>query len=523
MDCGTSGHVPAAVRPVRGGPSPRRVLRPTVDAVSVDAEVRRGPSPPVKPWPVRAALVYSGLVVVPLVLVLVAMRVGRGLDAGVPAGPAGTGAAGPDPYPRLLLALPAILGACHLVGRLFEKLSQPRVIGEIVTGVLLGPSMFGLVWPAGFGWLFPAYLVPSINLLGQLGLVLFMFLVGLEMNLLFVRRRRYTAALVSHVSIAVPLLSGLGLALAMYRPLGGDVGFPAFGLFLAVSMSVTAFPVLARILSDRKLADTPLGSTALTCAAVDDVTAWCLLAVVSAVARHRSAGGVWVTVALSVGFAVLMLCGLRSVLGRLMTPAAGRLAPEPAVLPVLLSGVLLSALATHTIGIHPIFGAFLFGVITPRDVEPVRRAAEQVRGVTSTLLLPLFFVSVGLRTRFGLLLADGRLWAWYALVTAVAVVGKLVGSAVAARLTGVGWAESLSLGVLMNCRGLTELVVLSVGLDLRVISPTVFAMLVLMTLVSTLLTSPGLSAIAALAGRTAPPAPPLGALVRSGRGRSLVE
>jgi Kef-type K+ transport system membrane component KefB len=389
-----------------------------------------------------------------------------------------------------------ILAACHLAGGLAARLSQPRVIGEILAGVLLGPSALGAVWPAGYRWLFPAYLLPSVNLLAQLGLIFFMFAVGREMNPVLLRGRRCAAAVVSHVSIALPFLSGIGLALAMYRTLAGGVPFGAFALFLAVSMSVTAFPVLARILTDRGLSGTPLGTVALTCAAVDDATAWCLLGLVSAIAGRHPAGGVAVTAAGSVAFAALMLWVVRPALARLLDPPPGRRAlGEPAVLPVLLGGVMLSALATSTIGIHPIFGAFLFGTVTPRGDGPVHTGSEQIRTVTGTLLLPLFFVYIGLHTRFGLLGAEVRLWAWCALVTAVAVAGKAAGTAVAARLTHTGWRDALCLGVLMNCRGLTELVVLSVGLQLRVITPTVFAMLVIMTLVSTVLTAPALSVL----------------------------
>jgi Kef-type K+ transport system membrane component KefB len=396
-----------------------------------------------------------------------------------------------DPFARLLIALPVILAACYLAGTLFRRLGQPAVIGEIVAGVLLGPSLLGLLWPAGFAWLFPGEVVVAINILAQLGLIFFMFLIGTEMNLDAVRRRGLVAATVSQVNIAVPALCGIVLALGLYREFGEGVGFLPFGLFIAVALSVTAFPVLARILSDRGLTDTPLGALALTCAAVGDVVAWCVLTVVTAVARNGTASAVVVTIALTLVFVAVLVLAVRPLLARWLS---GR--PAATVLPILLGGVMLCALATNEIGIHPIFGAFLFGVIAPRAEPAVTEAAHKMESVTVTLLLPLFFVYTGLHTHFGLLGSDGRRWAWCALITAVAVISKWGGTTAAARLTGTGWRESFSLGALMNCRGLTELVVLNIGLQLGVISPTVFSMLVVMTLVSTVATGPGLSLIA---------------------------
>jgi len=439
---------------------------------------------------VRRILVGVALIAVPVVLIVVVLGFGtayhHGTATAAPATPSPT-----DPYPRLLVALPVILAACYLAGMLFRRLRQPPVIGEIIAGVLLGPSLLGVLWPAAFHWLFPDDVVATINTLSQLGLIFFMYLVGAEINLDAVRRRGFTAVTVSQVSIGLPMLSGIVLAFGLYPSFGGEVSFLGFTLFIAVSMSVTAFPVLARILTDRGIAETPLGALALTCAAIDDVAAWCLLAGVIAISHNGSAGGVVVTIALTVAFAAAMVFMVRPVLARWLGTVS-----EPAVLPILLAGIMLSALTTNEIGIHPIFGAFLFGMIAPRAAPATRRAAGKMESVTVTLLLPLFFVYTGLHTRFGLLGSSGRLWAWCALITAVAILGKWGGSTVAARLTGVGWRESLSLGALLNCRGLTELVVLNVGLQLKVISPTVFAMLVIMTLVSTAATAPGLSMIA---------------------------
>ncbi len=437
----------------------------------------------------RRVLVGTVLIAVPAVVIAVVLGLGTAYE---PAGGAVVQAvdSGPDTYARLLVALPVVLGACYLAGMLARRLGQPAVIGEIVAGILLGPSLFGVVWPGAFGWLFPSGVVSAVSILAQLGLIFFMYLVGSEIDVAAVRRRGFTAVTVSQVSIALPMVSGIVLALGMYPLFGGDVSFLAFGLFISVSMSVTAFPVLARILTDRGISKTPLGALALTCAAVDDVAAWCLLAVVVAVSQGGTPSEVFLTIGLTLVFVLVMIYVVRPLLLKLLARV-----PEPAVLAILLGGIMLSALATNQIGIHALFGAFLFGVIAPRNAPVVTRAAGKLGSVTLTLLLPLFFAYTGLHTQFSLLGA-GSLWLWTVVITAVAVFGKGVGSTTAARLTGVGWRESLSLGALMNCRGLTELVVLNVGLQLKVISPTVFAMLVIMTLVSTIATAPALSLIA---------------------------
>jgi Kef-type K+ transport system membrane component KefB len=441
----------------------------------------------------RKILIGAAVVAVPVELVVAWAAFGDRKGAPTAAAsPAGAAAA--DPFARLLVALPVVLAACYLAGVLAKRLGQPPVIGEIVAGVLLGPSLFGLVWPAGFAWLFPAGVVGAINTLAQLGLIFFMFLVGAEINLGVVRRRGAAAVTVSQLGIAVPMLVGVVLALGLYPSFGGAAGFLPFALFIAVSMSITAFPVLARILTDRGISGTPLGALALTCAAIGDVAAWCLLVMVTAIAHGGPAAEVVLTLALTLAFVALMMFVVRPGLAVLV----GRLS-EAAVLPIMLAGIMLAALATNQIGVHPIFGAFLFGAAAPRTggalVPKAKQAADKMHSVTVTLLLPLFFVYTGLHTRFGLLGSHGTLWAWCALVTVVAGATKAGSSTLAARLSGIGWRESLSLGALMNCRGLTELVVLNVGLQLKVISPTVFAMLVVMTLVSTIATAPALALI----------------------------
>jgi Kef-type K+ transport system membrane component KefB len=453
-------------------------------------------------WSAKVVAACIGLALVPILCTVAVLRFGSQLSAvNIAASPGlplsgSVGGVAPNPFPKLLVALPVILTACFFMARLFNRIGQPGVIGEIFVGILLGPSLLGLVLPAGFLWLFPAYLTPVIDTLAQVGLIFFMFLIGYELNLTLARRNGLLAAAVSYASIAVPFVSGLLLAFVMYSSFASrNVSFTAFALFIAVSMSVTAFPVLARILADRDMTQGRLGTLSLTAAAVSDVVAWFLLAVVTAVVTSRALGGAARTLLLLAAFFAVLMWVVEPILARLAADDERgiRRVPDSAVLPVLLSGIMLSAVATNDMGIHPIFGAFLFGVAMPRDSGKIRHAVDQLRAVTTTLLLPLFFVYVGLSTKFGLLGASGRLWLWSLLIIGVAVTAKLVGTAGAARLTGMDWPDSVSIGFLMNCRGLTELIVLSVGLSIKVISPTVFAMLVLMTLAATVLTAPGLA------------------------------
>ena len=446
--------------------------------------------------PHRSVLAYLGLVVVPVAIALVLLWHGGHAGAGRPV----SGHPAYNPFAGLLIAVPLILTACHLAGMAFRKLSQPAVMGQVLAGILLGPSALGIIWPQAFHRLFPSQLAPMLNILAQFGLIFFMFLIGYQLNLLLVRQRGRIALMVSNAGIALPLLCGVGLAFGAYHALApAHESYTVFALFLATAMSITAFPVLAAVLIDRGLTGTKLGTTALTCAAIDDITAWCLLALVLALVHGGSAAGGAITIALAVAFFAGMVLVVRPLLARLLGPAQDqrRRLPDAAVLPVVLAGVMLSALITDAIGIHTIFGAFMFGAVMPRGSARIEQASERLQSVTGTLLLPLFFAYTGLRTQIGLLGAHLELWGWCALILVASVTGKLVGGAAAARAAGLDWQESVSLGVLMNCRGLTSLIVLNIGLSLNLITPTMFTMLVVMALITTLLTGPGLN----LAGR----------------------
>ncbi|MFI9616706.1 cation:proton antiporter [Streptomyces sp. NPDC052023] len=402
-------------------------------------------------------------------------------------------AAVPDPLPDLLTAVPAVILACRAGAQLVRRLGQPPVVGEIVVGILFGPSLLGWLWPGAQAWLFPQSVLPYLGVLGNIGLLAFMFLVGLELDLKALRGHSRTAVAVSQAGIALPLLLGTVLAFGMYgtfAPAGTDR--TAFVMFIAVSMSITAFPVLARILTDRGLYRTRVGALAMACAAVDDVTAWCLLAAVVAVTKSGSPLEALTTAAYASAFTLAMFCLVRPVLRRWAGRAERKYA-EGVVLVVLFSGLCLSAYATEEIGVHALFGAFLFGVVTPRGRRKIEAAAARLRAFAVPVLLPLFFVVTGLRTDVSLLGGDPVLWLWAGAVLAVAVLGKWGGGSVAARLAGRGWRDAMSIGALMNCRGLTELVVLNIGLGLGVIGPDLFTILVLMALVTTAATSPALS------------------------------
>ncbi|WP_171116710.1 MULTISPECIES: cation:proton antiporter [Streptomyces] len=416
----------------------------------------------------------------------------------------------PDPLSDLLIAVPVVILACRAGAQLVRRLGQPPVVGEIVVGILFGPSLLGWLWPEAQAWLFPESVLPYIGVLGTIGLLAFMFLVGLELDLKALRGHSRTAVAVSQAGIAVPLLLGTLLAFGMYEtfaPAGTDK--LAFVLFIAVSMSITAFPVLARILTDRGLYRTRVGALAMACAAVDDVTAWCLLAAVVAVAKSSSPMEAVTTAAYAAAFTLAMFCVVRPLLNRWVGRAERKYA-DGVVLVVLFSGLCLGAVATEEIGVHALFGAFLFGVITPRGRRKIEAAAGRVRAFTVPVLLPLFFVGTGLKTDVSLLGGDATQWLWAGAVLAVAVLGKWGGGSVAARLAGQGWRDAMSIGALMNCRGLTELVVLNIGLGLGVIGPDLFTILVLMALLTTAATSPALSWIRRGAGDPYPADDPSG-------------
>ncbi len=390
----------------------------------------------------------------------------------------------------VLVEVLIVIGLSRLVGLAFRSIKQPLVIGEIVAGIMLGPSLFGLVAPHLAVTLFPPETLPFLNVLSQVGLIFFMFLIGLELNPKYLNSQLKVAVLTSHVSILVPFSLGTLLAVILYPLISNaSVSFTAFALFLGAVMSITAFPVLARIITENNLQGTRLGTLALSCAAVDDVTAWCLLAIAIAVARTGDFADAIPTIIASIVYISLMLT-----LGRWFLQGlakyylrAGRL--SQLLIAGIYMGVVASALITELIGIHLIFGAFLLGAAMPKNEDLVRELAVKTEDFVLIFLMPIFFAYSGLRTQIGLLNRP-KLWFLCALVLGVAIAGKYFGTYIAARVSGINKREASALGWLMNTRGLTELIVLNIGLDLGVISPLIFTMLVIMALVTTFMTSP---------------------------------
>jgi Kef-type K+ transport system membrane component KefB len=436
---------------------------------------------------------------------------GRGEDLGAPAIASPAAAASEahgSPLATVLLALAVVVLLARGLGWLFKRyLRQPPVIGEIVAGLMLGPSLLGALAPGAAAFLLPASAAPLLGILSKIGVVLFMFLVGLELDPRRLRGHGHTTLAISHASIVTPFLLGATLALALY-PLYGyqNISFTVFSLFVGVSLSVTAFPVLARILTDQRVQSTPLGVTALTCAAVDDVSAWTLLAFVASVASAQLDGAAW-TIGYVAAYLAVMFALVRPLLRRFAAREDAGSGPlSQGALAVVVVALLLSALATEAAGIHALFGAFLLGAFLPHE----GRLAEQIRvrleDVVVVLFLPVFFAFTGMRTQVGLV-SGVTDWLMCGAIILVATLGKFGGSFLAARLTGLGWRESTALGVLMNTRGLMELIVLSVGLDMGVLSPTLFAMLVLMALVTTFATTPILHLVLGERGFADAPAP----------------
>jgi Kef-type K+ transport system membrane component KefB len=406
-----------------------------------------------------------------------------------------------NPLSLLLLQLIVIVVAARLMGMLFMKMKQPPVIGEMLAGILLGPSLLGLIAPGAVDFLFPAVSLGALKLFSQVGVVLFMFLVGMDLDLRHLREKAHSAVMVSHASIFLPMLLGVGLALFLYgsyAPAG--VAFSSFALFMGIAMSITAFPVLARILEERGLTKTPLGNASIACAAVDDVTAWCLLAVVVAIVRASGMGSAFLTVGLSVAFVAFMIYVVRPWVERTLGGQSG-MAHRKGLVAGTLVFAFASAWLTELIGIHALFGAFLAGVVAPPQKEFRAALRERLEVVVSVLLMPLFFAFTGLRTQIGLL--DG--WSWLAClaVVAVAVAGKLGGGTMAARWTGMSWGDSFSIGALMNTRGLMELIVLNLGYDLGILSQKIFAIMVIMALLTTFMTGPLLEMVNARRRREA--------------------
>lgn len=394
----------------------------------------------------------------------------------------------------LVIQICVILVASYSVGRLLHRFRQPQVVGEMVAGVLLGPSLLGWLAPGLFATLFPETSLGPLSVLSQIGLLLFMFMVGLELDTKMLRRLGLTAIVVSHTSIVVPFVLGALLALFLFpRIADASLPFTGFVLFMGAAMSVTAFPVLARILGERNLMGTKLGTLTIACAAVDDVTAWCLLAVIIAIVKSElNQLPLWQMLPGVVVYLALMLFVVRPILRELI--ARQRDAWKNDLIVVLLVCMLASSWATEWLGIHALFGAFFAGVIVPKENGRTEEVRKRLQLPVVVLLIPLFFAFTGLRASIGLI-SGSEIVLYCVLVFLVAVVGKFGGSMIAARMMGTPWREAASIGVLMNTRGLIELVILNIGLDIGVLTRPLFSIMVLMAVGTTLMTTPILSLI----------------------------
>lgn len=405
------------------------------------------------------------------------------------------------PLALLLVQIFVVILVARLLGAVCLRLGQPAVVGEIIAGIALGPSLLGMALPSVTAALFPGPSLDKLSLLAQIGLVLFMFVIGIELDLGLIKNKAGEAVVISHASIVFPFFLGIALSLALYGGFAPQTtSFVSFALFMGIAMSITAFPVLARIIQEKNMTRTTVGTIAITCAAADDVTAWCLLAVVIAIVQAGTVTSALVTLLLTVLYLVVMLKVVAPFLERLskLYPTEETLGkPIMAVIFVIL---LVSSWSTEVIGIHALFGAFLAGAIMPSDQNFRRILTERIEDVAIVLLLPLFFVFTGLRTQLGLL-DNPKLWLVCLAVIAVAVLGKLFGSAFAARYMGLTWKDSLVIGVLMNTRGLMELVVLNIGYDLGVLSAEVFTMMVMMALSTTVMTGPALALLERISPR----------------------
>lgn len=398
------------------------------------------------------------------------------------------------PLAILLIQIIAIILIARIFGWLFRKIGQPSVIGEMIAGIVLGPSLFGLYFPEYAAMLFPLESLGNLHFLSQIGLILFMFVIGMELDLKSLKNKANDAVVISHASIIFPFTLGIALSYYIYNEFAPEgVEFLSFALFLGISMSITAFPVLARIVQERGIHKTKLGTIVITCAAADDITAWCILAAVIAIVKAGSVTSSAYVIILAILYVLLMIKIVRPFLKRISDLKSHENLSK-SVVAIFFITLIVSSFLSEVIGIHALFGAFMAGAIMPDNGRFRNLIINKVEDFAVILLLPLFFVFTGLRTQLGLL-DDPYQWKITVIIIVVAVIGKFLGSALAAKFVGQNWRDSLTIGALMNTRGLMELVVLNIGYDLGVLSAEIFTMMVIMALVTTFMTGPALTLI----------------------------
>lgn len=399
------------------------------------------------------------------------------------------------PLAILLAQIITIIVVARIFGWICKWLGQPTVMGEIVAGVVLGPSLFGMYFPSVSAELFPVESLTNLQFLSQVGLILFMYIIGMELDLKMLRNKAKDVIIISHASIIIPFALGMLLAFYLFTSFApAGIQFASFSLFLGISMSITAFPVLARILQERNMHKTKIGAIVITCAAANDIAGWCLLASVIAVVKAGSFASSLYNFLFAAVYVAVMIKLVKPFLKQIADAHLSRQSLKKSVMAIFFVVLILSSLVTEVIGIHALFGAFMTGVIMPNNMNFKNIIIEKLEDITLVLLLPLFFVFTGLRTQIGLL-NDSHLWLITGLIILVASVGKFAGTTLSAKLVGQTWKDSLTIGTLMNTRGLMELVVLNIGYDLGVITPTMFTMMVIMALVTTFMTGPLLNLI----------------------------
>lgn len=394
------------------------------------------------------------------------------------------------PFATLLIQIIVVLAAVRLFGYLFRRIGQPGVIGEIVAGIVLGPSLLGKYFPEAFQFLFPPESLTNLELISQIGLVLFMFVIGMELDFSVLKNKINETLVISHAGILVPFFLGILSSYWIYEEYAASqTAFLPFALFIGISMSITAFPVLARIIQERNMAKSQVGILSIASAANDDVTAWCLLAVVIAIAKAGTFASAIYTIILTVVYIVVMFAVVRPFLKKLGEEYANQEVINKNFVGFILLVLVISAVTTEILGIHALFGAFMAGVIMPPNMGFRKVMMEKVEDIALVFFLPLFFAFTGLRTEIGLINSPELWWVCLFLIL-VAVAGKLGGCAIAARLVGESWKDSLKIGTLMNTRGLMELVALNIGYEMGVLPPSIFVILVIMALVTTFMTTP---------------------------------
>ncbi len=390
---------------------------------------------------------------------------------------------------HVLMALGVVIIIARIFGFIFKLLDQPSVIGEVVGGIMLGPSVLGRFAPDVSHAILPSDSAPFLSIIAQLGIILYMFIIGLELDLKVIKRSGPTAMFVSVFSVVFSFIAGCALSLYLFKNLAGPaVRFTGFSMFIGVAISVTAFPVLARILAENGLQKTSIGTLALTSAAIEDVMAWCLLALVVSVLKANPQEALW-TLFFTVVYILAMLFIARPLIFKSMSWFEQMTKITESSLALVFIAILASSLLTESIGIHAIFGSFLLGAITPHDSKITHQMTEKLEDLVRILFLPAFFAFTGMRTQVGLLDSIND-WMICLLIIGVASFAKFGSVFVSARMSKISWRESTALGILLNTRGMVELIVLNIGLDLGVLSPRLFTMMVIMALVTTFITGP---------------------------------